>query len=369
MEKDSDIDNVGPDLGDYRIAIDDIDGQILSLLSRRMDVAAEIGNIKRDIGLEVRDHAREQEVLRRLASKSSENLSARAIKSIYSEIISAACAIQQVPTVAYLGPEATFSHRAALNLYGQSSAYRAAETIEGVFGLVEKGMCDLGVVPIENSYEGSVNITFDLFYEYDLKINAEHFLRIRNHLLSKTKDVKKIKHLYSHFMPIAQCRLWLKDHLAGIPVKEVASTSLAAKMAADDPDAAALGSRLSAETYGLNILEENIEDQPDNITRFFVIGKGEQEPTGQDKTSLLFFVRHVPGALHGAMEPLAKRNVNMSRIISRPMKTRNWEYLFFVDIEGHEKDENVSEALGEMNQHCVFIKLLGSYPAGDEPWD
>ena len=170
-------------------------------------------------------------------------------------------------------------------------------------------------------------------------------------------------------MPIAQCRIWLKDHLPGIPMKEVTSTSLAAKMAADDPEAAAIGSRLSAQAYDLNILEENIEDQPDNITRFFVIGKAKQEPSDKDKTSLLFFVRHIPGALHSAMEPLAKRNVNMSRIISRPMKTRNWEYFFFVDIEGHEQDINVNEALLEMEKSCVFIKLLGSYPAGGEPWD
>jgi chorismate mutase/prephenate dehydratase len=355
--------------GDHRKDIDEIDGQILSLLSRRQDVAAEIGKLKRDLGFEIMDHAREQEVLRRLVSNSNKNLSADAIRAIYSEIISAARAVQQVPTVAYLGPEATFSHQAALNLYGQSSTYRAAETIEEVFGLVEKGICEWGVVPIENSYEGSVNITLDLFYEYDLKINAEFFLRIRHHLLSKAEDANDIKHLYSHPMPIAQCRLWLKDHVAGIPVKEVASTSLAAKIAVDESGAAAIGSRLSAQTYELNILEENIEDQPDNVTRFLVIGKIQQEPTGKDKTSLLFFLRHVPGALHRVLEPLAKRNVNLSRIESRPMKTRNWEYLFFVDIEGHEQDRNVNDALKEMEEYCAFMKLLGSYPAGGEPWD
>lgn len=369
MKQKSDKESDHRILGGHRKDIDEIDGQILSLLSRRQDVAAEIGKLKRDLGFEIMDHAREQEVLRRLVSNSNKNLSADAIRAIYSEIISAARSVQQVPTVAYLGPEATFSHQAALNLYGQSSTYRAAETIEEVFGLVEKGICEWGVVPIENSYEGSVNITLDLFYEYDLKINAEFFLRIRHHLLSKVEDVTNIKHLYSHPMPIAQCRLWIKDHLAGIPIKEVASTSLAARISADESGVAAIGSRLSAQTYELNILEENIEDQPDNVTRFLVIGKTQQEPTGKDKTSLLFFLRHVPGALHRVLEPLAKRNVNLSRIESRPMKTRNWEYLFFVDIDGHKQNRNVSDALKEMEEYCAFMKLLGSYPAGGEPWD
>lgn len=369
MKQKSDKESDWRTLDDHRKEIDEIDGQILSLLSRRQEIAVEVGKIKRELGNKIVDQAREQEVLRRLVSTSNEILSADAIRAIYSEIISAARAVQQVPTVAYLGPEATFSHQAALNLYGQSSSYRGAETIEEVFGLVEKGICDWGVVPIENSYEGSVNITLDLFYEYDLKINAEFFLRIRHHLLSRVEDVKNIKRLYSHPMPIAQCRLWIKEHLAGIPVKEVASTSLAAKIAADESGAAAIGSRLSAQTYELSILEENIEDQPDNITRFLVIGKTRQEATGKDKTSLLFFLRHVPGALHRVLEPLAKRSVNLSRIESRPMKTRNWEYLFFVDIEGHEQDRNVGDALKEMEEYCAFMKLLGSYPAGGEPWD
>lgn len=367
-DKDNGSDWQIPDV--HRRNIDEIDGQILSLISRRQEIAVAIGKLKRDKGVEIIDHAREQEVLRHLASKSNRNLSTQAIRSIFSEIISAARSVQQVATVAYLGPEATFSHQAALNLYGTSAAYRAAETIEEVFGLVEKGVCHQGVVPIENSYEGSVNITLDLLYEYELKVGAEIFLRIRHHLLSKVEGVEKIKRLYSHPMPIAQCRSWIKTHLVGVPVTEVASTSLAARMAADKTDGAAIGSRLSGLTYELNILEENIEDHPDNVTRFLVIGKDQLPgPTGKDKTSLLFFLHHVPGALHKALEALAKRNVNMTRIVSRPMKTRNWEYLFFVDIEGHEQDSNVSDALKEMEEHCVFMKLIGSYPAGGEPWD
>jgi chorismate mutase/prephenate dehydratase len=352
-----------------REEIDNIDGQILSLLFTRQAVAAEIGKLKKSLGMEVIDTAREQEVLRRLASKGHKGMSARAIRSIFSEIISASRSVQQAPTVAYLGPEATFSHQAAVSLYGKSASFRAAETIAEVFALVEKGACNQGVVPIENSYEGSVNITLDLFYKYDLKIGAEIFLRVRHHLLSRAKHIEAVNRLYSHPMPIAQCRSWLKTHMAQIPVTEVASTSLAAKMAADEPGAAAVGSRFSAATYGLDILVENIEDHPDNVTRFLVIGKGQAEPTGKDKTSLLFFLSHKPGALHTALEALAKRNVNMTRIESRPMKVKNWEYLFYVDLEGHEQDSNVSEAIKDMEGRCTFMKRLGSFPAGGDPWD
>ena len=271
--------------------------------------------------------------------------------------------------VAYLGPEATFSHQAAVSLYGKATSFHAADTIEEVFNLVEKEVCNQGVVPIENSYEGSVNITLDLFYKYDLNVCAEIFVRIRHHLLSKAEHLEGIRLLYSHPMPIAQCRSWIKSHLQGIPVAEVTSTSFAAKKAADNPHSAAVGSRFAAQTYGLNIIEENIEDHPDNVTRFLVIGKNRPKPTGKDKTSLLFFLRHKPGALHSALAALAKRDVNMTRIESRPMKIRNWEYLFFVDIEGHDQDSNISEALREMEANCVFMKRLGSYPAGGDQWD
>ena len=182
-------------------------------------------------------------------------------------------------------------------------------------------------------------------------------------------DPGAVKRVYSHHMGIAQCRSWLKDHFPGIPVMEVKSTSTAAEMAAQEPDTAAVGSRLAAQKYNLNLLEEDIEDNPHNITRFLAIGKKDSEPTGRDKTSFLFFLSHKPGALYSALEPLDRRNINMTRIESRPMKVRNWEYLFFVDIEGHEQDENVREAVKEMEVNCAFLKRLGSFPAGEEPWD
>ncbi len=358
------------DLHGFREEIDSIDGQIISLLSRRQEIATEVGQIKKDRGLEIFDPAREEEIMRRLTSVNHGVLSGEAIKHIYNEIISASRAVQESLTVAYFGPEATFTHQAAISLFGRSASMRAAETIDDVFGLVEKGVCRQGVVPIENSYEGSVNRTLDLLYKYELKISAEILLRIRHHLLSKADDIRKIKRLYSHPMPIAQCRAWMRGNLPKtVEVKEVGSTSLAAKLAADDPDSAAVGSSLAARTYDLEFLEENIEDHPDNVTRFLSIGKTESEPTGKDKSSILFFLNHKPGALHNALGILAKNSINMTRVESRPMKIRNWEYLFFVDIEGHENDGNVHEAILEMKRTCPFIKQLGSYPAAGEPWE
>jgi chorismate mutase/prephenate dehydratase len=369
LEENSNRESHREDLERFRREIDQIDAQILSLLHRRQDVAFEIGKFKRGQGLDILDPVREREVLSRLASGAQGNLNAQAIKRIFSEIISASRSVQEPLTVAYLGPEATFSHYAALAFYGHSASFRAAETIEEVFGLVEKRACEQGVVPIENSYEGSVSRTLDLFNQYDLKVGAEIFVRIRHHLLSSEGQIEGVRRVYSHPMGIAQCRLWLRAYLPGVQVKEVASTALAAKMAADEPGAAAVGSRLAGHTYGLNILRENIEDIPDNVTRFLVIGKNLTAPTGKDKTSILFYVKHEPGALHRALGALKSKNINMTRIESRPAKTKKWEYFFLVDIEGHEKDENVAGALKEMEGQCMSLKRLGSYPAGGEPWD
>ena len=353
----------------YGEEVDRIDEQILSLLSRRQGLAALIGEIKDVLGINIFNPAREEEVLRRLVSNRQKDLTPEVVRHIFCEIISAARSVQQPLTIAFLGPEATFTHQAAISLFGRSASFLSAETIEKVFELVEKGTCQQGIVPVENSYEGSVGSTMDLLYQYELKISAELFLRIRHHLLSREDNISKIKHLYSHPMAIAQCHSWIKVNLPKVIVKETKSTSIATKMAADEPHAAAVGSQLSAHHYGLKILKEDIEDNPQNVTRFLAIGKSAADPTGKDKTAMLFSLRHEPGALHKVLEPIAQRNINMTRIESRPMKTRNWEYLFFVDLEGHEEDSNMREAVREMQGHCAFIKRLGSFPAGGEPWD
>jgi chorismate mutase/prephenate dehydratase len=268
--------------------------------------------------------------------------------------------------VAYLGPEGTFSNMAAISLYGRSASLQPAETIEDVFDMVEKGICTLGIVPVENSYEGSVNITSDLFYKYDLKICAETYVRIRHQLLSMEEDLENIKKIYSHPMALAQCRSWLKANMPGISVAEVSSTSLAAEIASGEPGSGAIGNRALRDIYGLRILKEDIEDHPDNVTRFQSIGKRQAAPTGRDKTSILFILSDRPGALYKTLAVLADREINMTRIESRPMKTRNWEYLFLTDLEGHEQDNKVSATLKEMEKHCVLLKRLGSYPRGEE---
>jgi chorismate mutase/prephenate dehydratase len=272
-------------------------------------------------------------------------------------------------SVGYLGPEGTFSHQAAVALYGESASFYTGETIEDVFSMVENGVCEQGVVPVENSYEGSVNITMDLLYKYNIGVCGEFFMRIRLYLLAGAEQPGGIKRLYSHPMALDQCRAWLKDNMPGLPITEVASTSLAVKMAADDPEAVAIGSRLSGERHGLKTLYEHIEDDPYNITRFLVIGKDRVGPTGKDKTSILFSLLHKPGTLYRFLGGLAKRDINVTRIESRPMRRKRWEYLFFMDIEGHEKDPVLKEALMEMEGDCVFLKRLGSYPAGGDPWD
>ena len=234
---------------------------------------------------------------------------------------------------------------------------------------MDKDICQEGVVPIENSYEGAIHITQDLFYQHDLIVNAELLLRIHHHLLSGVERLEDIKGLFSHPMPVAQCRRWIKKNLHGVPIINEASTSLAVKKAVSELDKAAIGSRFAGLTHGLNILKENIEDHPDNMTRFLVIGKNRSEPTGKDKTSLLFLLKHKPGSLYKALGALADKNVNMTRIESRPVKTKTWEYMFFVDVEGHDQDDHMIRALRDMEKYCVFMKRLGSYPINNKPWD
>ena len=367
--KGSDKDSDWQLLEKYRKEIDKIDQQIFDLLLKRQEIAANIGKIKERLGLEVFDPARERKILRSLTSKADGNLSYNTIRTIFNEIISAARSVQFPIKVGFLGPEGTFSHQAAISLFGHSASFCPLDSIEEVFSEVEKGSCHQGVVPIENSYEGSVNTTLDMLYRYELRIDGEVLIRIRHNLMSKAKDIKSIKRIYSHPMAIAQCKSWIKTYMKHVSIHETQSTASAAKIALEDPEAAVIGNKLLAKIYGLNILKEGIEDHPDNITRFLAIGKSNTEPTGKDKTSILFFLRDRPGALFKALEALAKKKINMTRIESRPMKTRKWEYLFFVDLEGHEKDPNVHEALLEMEEACVLLKRLGSYPAADRPWE
>ena len=278
------------------------------------------------------------------------------------EIISAAREIQSPLGVAFLGPEATFSHLAALKKFGYASRFGPMATIQEVFGEVAKGKFHYGVVPIENSTEGVVNDTLDLFAETPLRICGEIYLEISHDLVSKSGQKFDIEVIYTHPQAHGQCRRWLATHLPEIPVLEVASTGVAAQKASKNPNSAAIASAFAAPLYDLRLVEAKIEDHPGNITHFFVIGPDAPGSTGCDKTSIIFAVDDIPGALYKTLRPLADRSLNMTRIVSRPVKTEAWRYLFYVDLDGHREEPEVNAALEEIETISAHFKLLGSFP-------
>ena len=349
-----------------RKQIEKLDEHLLELLRRRQEIAA--GLVETTPSEAIVDPGEDEKILRRMVPPNGEHLSPQAARAIFKEILSAARSVQAPLTVAYLGPESSNSNQAALTQFGHGAIYRPADSIEEVFDLVENDECRQGVVPIENAFEGSINNTLDLLRDHPVRITAEILLRIRYNLLTNAADSNGVRKLYAHPIAAAQCMAWLKNRLPGVPVEEVASSAVAAGKAAGDPEGAALGSRLAAQTYGLGILEANIEDRPDNVTRFISIGKTTPKPTGDDKTSILFSTNHKPGALFDVLKILAKKNINMTRIESRPMKIRSWQYLFFVDMAGHSEDGQLASALKKLQSACEHYKWIGSYPVGNSPW-
>lgn len=271
--------------------------------------------------------------------------------------------------IAYLGPQGSFSHLAATELYPDNNCeYISVTTIEDVFDDVNNDICEFGIVPIENSNAGSVSFTLDAFFneKYKINITKEHYVKIDFQFAGNSKT--EIKKIFAHPMAIAQCRLWLKNNFPNTSVDEISSNSQAAILAQKNHDTAAITTTPAANLNNLKILEKNIQDYTNNVTRFHVITKEKTEATGNDKTSLLFTLKHEPGTLYDSLGALARREINMTRIESRIMKAGNWEYYFFVDIEGHEKDKNISEALQDMKKYCTSLKNLGSYPRGVAPW-
>jgi chorismate mutase/prephenate dehydratase len=271
------------------------------------------------------------------------------------------------PAVAYLGPEGTYTHQAAFRLHGREASLLPGEGLDEVFDLVESGRCVRGVVPVENSIEGSVRQTLDLLHRSHLIIQAEVFLRVRHQLLSKAPGLGEIRRLYSHPMALAQCRSWIKQNLPGVSLSETGSTALAAKAASSDPTSGAIGGEPCGRLYGLEPLASDIGDHPDNVTRFLGLGKTAAPPGPRNKTSILFLLKHEPGSLFRMLEPIAKRSINMTRIESLPLRARHWEYLFYLDMEGHETEPDVAETLKEMADRSLRLKRLGSYPMGVEP--
>jgi chorismate mutase/prephenate dehydratase len=345
-----------------RQEIDALNQELLTLLNRRQTLAQTIGRIKNKEGQGTLDFQREEEVLAHLMHLNPGPLSPAALRNIFREIISAAREVQIPFGVAFLGPEATFSHLAALKKFGRATRYGPLATIREVFREVEKGKYRYGVVPIENSTEGTVNISLDLFADTSVKICGELYLEVSHDLLNKSGQRADIEVIYTHPQPYAQCRGWLSAHLPDIPILEVASTGVAAQKAAKNPNAAAIASAFAAPLYDLRVVESRIEDQPGNVTHFFVIGPDAPGPTGCDKTALLFAVDNIPGALYKTLKPLADRDLNMTRIVSRPAKNENWRYLFFVDLDGHQDDPAVAAALEEIRTISAHFKLLGSFP-------
>ncbi|MDI6703175.1 MAG: prephenate dehydratase [bacterium] len=348
-------------LKELRDEIDRIDEEILSLLNKRVEVVLKIKEAKRKKGLATYNPPREKEVYKRLLEKARGPFPHSGIIPVYREIMSA-CLFAEAPLkVAYLGPEATFTHLAAKERFGSQPEFVPKRSIQDVFIEVEKGRANYGVVPVESSTEGAVTHTLDMFIDSDLKIYSEILLEVSHSLLSNT-ELSKITEIYSHPHAFSQTKGWLESNLKGVPCIEVSSTSEGAKMAAKKKNGAAIASTLAAEIYGLKIIAKGIEDNPKNITRFLVIGKDISEKTSNDKTSILFSVKDRVGALYSMLEPFARHGVNLTKIESRPSKRQPFEYVFFLDLQGHIKDKNVKEALKDLEERCLFLKVLGSYP-------
>lgn len=348
-----------------RREIDSIDSVLLELLNKRADLAVEIANIKREANLKFHSPEREKAIITRITALNKGPFPNDALKVIFREIISASLALEQPLKVAYFGPEGTFTHLAALRHFGHSANYIPVGTIKGIFDTVEGGETDYGLVPIENSNEGVVSSTLDMFMDYDLKISAEVLLEVSHNLLSKSGDRKKVKKIYSHLQPIAQCKAWLESKMPGIPLYEATSTAKAAELASKMPDAAAIASEMAARLYDLRFIDRHIEDRKNNFTRFLVIAKTFPSRTGRDKTSVLCSVKDRPGALYDMLLPFGKAGLNLTKIESRPSKRKAWEYIFFVDMEGHIEDKKVTAALNAVREKCLYLKHLGSYPIND----
>ncbi|MDO9565653.1 MAG: prephenate dehydratase [Candidatus Desulfaltia sp.] len=355
INKESDIDL-------RRASIDKIDMELLDLINKRLLLAKHIGTIKKQKGENVLDPARESNIINRLLSLNKGPLSKKALHNVFAEIIASSREVQKKETITYLGPEATFTHIAAMNHFGHTVSFVPQTSIRDIFGEVEKGACTYGVVPVENSIEGTVNYTLDLFFESNLKICAEIYHAISHDLLSKTGRLEDIRVIYSHPHVFPQCRKWIGKHLPDSVLEECSSTARAAQKALENPGSAAIASSEAAQMYGLNVVASRIEDFSRNVTRFLVIGHDDIHKTGNDKTSIMFVTAHVPGALYKALAPIAESGINMVKLESRPTKYENWNYFFFVDLEGHIEDPNVKETVDRMKSLCMYIKYLGSYP-------
>lgn len=357
--------HVQEELERLRQAIDGIDTNLLNLLNARMELALQVGRLKAEKSLPLFHPEREEIIFDRLNRLNPGPLSEYSLRSIYREIFSASRILQVPLRVAFLGPEWTYSHLAALSLYGHAAQYVPCPTIEDVFDALTKSKVDTAVIPIENSLQGGIGLSMDLLYEKEVNVVGECYLEIAHYLCGRAKSIDDVQRLYAHPQTLEQSRRWLMEKLKHAEQHECASTSGAALLARKDPAGAAICNLYAARHYGLPILAERIEDHAGNTTRFLALADHHNPKTGKDKTSVLFAVADQPGALFSALKPFSRKAVNMSRIESRPNRMMRWQYLFYVDFEGHADDEEVKEALAELKNHVSFLKILGSYPQKD----
>ncbi len=350
---------------DLRKQIDKLDRQLVELLNQRAQIVIEIGKLKNKTNKPVYSPDREKEILTKIAKANKGPLSDKCLIAIWRELMSGSFALEKPLRIGYLGPEGSFSHTAAMLKFGQSVEYEPLTDIRSIFDEVSKGHCDLGLVPIENTTGGGVIETLDALVDSDVKVCAEVLMAIHHNLLANC-SLEKIKKIYSKPEVFAQCRNWLSATFKEAQTIPVASTAKAAQMAAEEPEAAAIGSAVAAEIYGLKIICENIEDITNNITRFLVIAKEDAKPTGEDKTAILYSTAHKAGALADVLDVFKKYEINLTNIESRPSKKRQWEYYFFMDFVGHRTEKKVQDALDEARRHCLQLSILGSFPRATE---
>ena len=351
-------------LNDLRKKIDLLDSKIVKLINERAGISCDIGKVKKGKGQSIYSPDRESQVYESVAKKNKGPMTDETIKAIYREIMSGCLSLESPIKVAYLGPELTFTHQASLKKFGSSVEYLSCNSISEVFLEVEKGNADYGVVPIENSTEGAINHTLDMFVDSPLVICSEVYHPIKHSLLSKGRNMKSIKVIYSNPKVFPQCRGWIEKNLPGAKLQDTTSTSRAAEVASKKAGAACISSELAAKKHKLNVLARSIQDSSRNVTRFLVIGDSVGKVSGKDKTSIMFSVKDRPGVLHDMLSSFKNKGINLTKIESRPSKKGLWKYYFFVDMEGHYESPKVKKALGELKKKCHFLKILGSYPKG-----
>lgn len=351
-------------LKEIRERIDAVDAKLIALISERAELASEVANVKKQAAGEINYYRpeREAQILRRIIEANEGPLPGDEMARLFREIMSSCLALEQKLSIAYLGPEGTFTQTAALKHFGHSVTTIALGSIDQVFREVEAGACAYGVVPIENSIEGAVNHTLDLLSNSTLQVCGEVEIRIQQNLMSNISELAGIKRVYSHQQSLAQCRGWLDEHLPGVERVALNSNAEAASKASVEQGAASIGGVAAAEHYGLPILVKNIEDEPDNTTRFLVLGKLQIPASGNDQTSILFSMPNKPGSLLKMLSCLSENGVDMTRIESRPSRRGMGEYIFFVDVDGHQQDVCVAKAIAQLKDEAAMVKVLGSYP-------